>query len=139
MNRLIFTLIFTLFAHIIYAQNSEKIKINQPESVTKLINKHISYNVAKNGIDGYRIQIFFDSGNHSKSRAYAKKSNFILKYPHIRAYITYQSPNYKVRVGDFRTKLDAERFKQEILEEYPSAFSIPETIELPSLDIYDEI
>lgn len=139
MNRLIFSLVLVLFSGIIYAQDSENVKINQPESVTKLLEKHKRWCVGKNGIDGYRIQIFFDSGNHSKSRAYAKKSNFILKYPHIRAYITYQSPNYKVRVGDFRTKLDAEKFKNEIIEDYPSAFSIPELIELPSLDIYDEI
>ena len=123
----------------VFGQNEEKIKLIEPEEVTTLINKHISYNASRNGMDGYRIQIFFDSGNHSKSRAYAKKSNFILKYPHIRAYITYSSPNYRVRVGDFRTKLDAERFKQEIIEDYPSAFSIPEEINMPSLDLYDEI
>lgn len=122
-----------------FSQDVEKVKINEPQEVKALISKYISYNHDRNGIDGYRIQIFFDSGNNSKSRAYAKKSNFILKYPHIRAYITYQSPNYKVRVGDFRTKLDAEKFRQEILEEYPSAFSIPEKINMPSLDLYDEI
>lgn len=127
-----------LFTGNLFAQESN-VTIHEPEQVTKLIKKHVSYCKSKDGIDGYRIQIFFDSGNHSKGRAYAKKSNFILKYPHIRAYITYQSPNYKVRVGDFRTKLDAERFRHKILENYPSAFSIPDKINMPSLDIYDEI
>lgn len=118
---------------------TENIVVREPYEITTLINKHISHNASMNGMEGFRIQIFYDSGNNSKSHAYAVKSGFILKYPNIRAYITYEAPNFKVRVGDFRSRLDAERFRNKIIDDYPSAFIMPDKISFPSLDIYDEI
>ncbi len=136
------SLFLTLFVLVIviplYAQNGDNITINASEDISKLINKHIAFNKAKGGIDGYRIQIFFDAGNRSKSRSYVTKSNFILKYPNIRAYISYDAPNYKVRVGNFRTKLDAEHFRHKILEDYPASFTIPCQIDYPRLNKYEE-
>ncbi|HRZ76622.1 MAG TPA: SPOR domain-containing protein, partial [Bacteroidales bacterium] len=40
---------------------------------------------------------------------------------------------YKVRVGDFRTRLEAEGFLQQILTEYPGAFVIKDMIRFPPL------
>lgn len=136
------SLLITLIAFVIIiplnAQDEDNITINESEDINKLLNKHIAFNKAKGGIDGYRIQIFFDAGNRSKSRAYAIKSNFILKYPNTRAYISYEAPNYKVRIGNFRTKLDAEHFRHKILEDYPASFTIPCQIDYPRLDKYEE-
>ena len=59
---------------------------------------------------------------------------FIGKYPGIGAYLSFKAPNYKVRVGDFRTKLDAQRFLNEILAVYPSAWIIDDIINLPKVE-----
>jgi hypothetical protein len=106
----------------------------QDEKVDLLVQKHVQINQNRNGIDGFRIQIFFDSGNNSKTRARSIYDSFLSKYPDVGAYLTFKSPNYKVRVGDFRTRLDAQRFLNEILPEYPNAWIIEDQINLPRIE-----
>ena len=120
------------------AQDTNKgkghIQIVQDEKVDLLVSKHIQINQSRKGIEGYRIQIFFDSGNNSKTNAQSIYEGFKAKYPDIRAYLTFTSPNYKVRVGDFRTRLDAQRFLNNIIEEYPNAWIIADLINFPVVE-----
>lgn len=116
-----------------YSQNQGKIIIYQNENIEKLLKEHKSFNKNQSGILGYRINIFFDSGNNSKSKAYSIKSQIMNEYPDIEAYIVYQEPNYKVKVGDFRTRLDAERFLNQISNEYKNGFIIKEIVNLPKI------
>jgi len=83
-------------------------------------------------IDGYRIQIFFDE---SKTVAQSQKAAFINSYPEYKAYIDYMAPNYRVRVGNFRTKLEAEKLKQELISIYPTCIVIKDKIELPKIEL----
>ena len=122
----------------LFSQEAEKdsgnIRLIQDDKVDLLVSKHIQINQNRKGIDGFRIQIFFDSGNNSKTRAQTIYETFLSKYPNIGAYLTFKSPNYKVRVGDFRTKLDAQRFLNEILPDYPNAWIIDDQINLPKVE-----
>ena len=86
------------------------------------------------GITGYRVQIFFDSGNYSGDRADRVKKEFEKKYYDIPAYITWKAPNYRVRVGDFRTRLDAEKYLKRINRIYPNAWVIKDKINFPVLN-----
>jgi hypothetical protein len=131
--RLILLLIFFLNFFIGFSQNNGKITINQDENISKLLQDHKTFNKNQTGIVGYRIHIFFDSGNNSKSKAYSIKTQFMAEYPDVEAYIIYQEPNYKVKVGDFRTRIDAQRFQKEISNEYKNAFIIKEIINLPKI------
>lgn len=81
-------------------------------------------------IDGYRIVIFFDQ---DKSVVSQQKANFLARYSDYRAYVDYVAPNYRVRVGNFRTKLDAERLKAELLPYFPTAVVVEDKIQLPNL------
>lgn len=110
------------------------IRFVQDEKVDLLVSKHIQINQNLNGIDGFRIQIFFDSGNKSKTRAKSVYESFMVKYPDIGTYLTFKSPNYKVRIGDFRTKLDAQRFLNEIIADYPNAWIIEDKINSPNVE-----
>ena len=107
------------------------IQIVQDERIDLLVSKHIQINQNRKGVDGYRIQIFFDSGNNSKTKAQSIYEGFKAKYPDVRAYLSFKSPNYKVRVGDFRSRLDAQRFLNDINNEYPNAWIIADQINLP--------
>jgi hypothetical protein len=111
-----------------------KIEVYQDSWVDTILNRHIQYNHQQNGIDGYRVQIFFDAGNNSLNRASNVAEQFQLLFPGDTAYISFSEPYYKVRVGDFRTKLDAEGYLQEILPDYPNAFVIKDKINFPRLD-----
>ena len=116
------------------AKDSGNIQLIQDEKVDLLVTSHIQINQNRKGIDGYRIQIFFDSGTKSKIRARSVYDNFLIKYSNIGAYLSFKAPNYKVRVGDFRTKLDAQRFLNEIIADYPNAWIIEDQINLPKVE-----
>ncbi len=85
-------------------------------------------------IPGFRIQIFFDSGSNSSDRARNAREQFQMKFPDIPAYISWKAPNYRVRVGDFRTRLEAEKALQQIMTEYPNAWVIKDEINFPQIN-----
>ncbi|GAB3920502.1 SPOR domain-containing protein [Mucilaginibacter myungsuensis] len=77
---------------------------------------------------GYRVQFFFGS---SRAEAYAAQAKMQTRYPEYRTYITFSEPNFKVRVGDFRTRLEATRLVQELRPIFHTLFVIPERINPP--------
>jgi hypothetical protein len=113
-----------------------KIEIIQDPRLETLLTKHIQINQNKEGIEGFRIQIFSDSGNNSKNQAQAVNDGFIARFPTIKTYLTFKSPNYRVRIGDFRNRLDAQRFLLEIASDYTNAFIVSEKINLPQVESF---
>jgi hypothetical protein len=109
-------------------------EIIQDARVDSLVKKHIQINQALNSMDGFRIQVFSDSGINSKNKAQSAQDEFQSRFPGMGVYLTFKSPNYKVRIGDFRTKLDAQRFLIELTADYPNAFIIADQINLPKTD-----
>lgn len=110
-----------------------ELNIIQDERVNELIEKHIQANSAFNGLTGYRIQIFFDSGSNARNKANNERRRFMALFSHTKAYITFDAPNFKVRVGDFRTRLEAEKMLLEIQKHFEMAYVVPSKIELPDL------
>lgn len=125
------TILIIAISFIIQAQSEggQGIVIHQEPAIAKLVEKHkiISENFPKT--DGYRVQIYSVSGVNSRERANQMKEEFLKKFPDNDVYIVYHSPSYKVRLGDFRTKLDALRYLQTIKAEYPFAFVVVDKIE----------
>ncbi|TSA28238.1 MAG: SPOR domain-containing protein [Bacteroidetes bacterium] len=110
------------------------VRIIQDPAIEQLVQKHIRVNETREGIPGYRIQIFFDSGTNSKTKATSVCDEFRRRYPGMSIYLTFSTPNYKVRVGDFRTRLDAFRFLQELQLDYPNAYVVADQINLSNID-----
>jgi hypothetical protein len=134
-----FTLVILMFqTGFIMAQKPdsmpEKKEIVRDQRVDLLVSKHIQVNQALKTVDGFRIQLFSDSGNNSKMKAQGVLDEFTGKYPQVGGYLSFKSPNYRVRVGDFRTRLDAQRFLNELQADYPNAFIITDQINLPKPD-----
>ena len=94
----------------------------------------IMENPDNKAIPGFRIQIFFDSGLNSSDRARQARDEFLLRYPDIQAYVSWKAPNYRVRIGDFRTRLEAEKTLQLILIDYPNAWVIKDEINFPVMN-----
>lgn len=117
-----------------WAQQKGSIEINTDSNVSRLLSAYNKLLLEYPGMEGFRIQIFFDSGNTSKQAAMSAKRTFELRFPDIETYISFEEPNYKVRVGNFRTKLDAEGCLKRIGASYPNAFVVPDFIEFPKID-----
>ncbi|HEY0029273.1 MAG TPA: SPOR domain-containing protein [Bacteroidia bacterium] len=138
-NLTVFKSLFILFfifsaSEILLAQkiagDTGKVEFVQEYKVKELLAKHAEVN-AKAPIEGYRIKIHFGA---DKNKAKEIKAKFISKFPEFKAYEKYDQPNFNIRVGDFRTKLDAYKALKEIQLEFPSAFLVQDDIELPDLD-----
>ena len=116
------------------SKDSGSVTIYQDKLVDELVQKQIKLSVAGSNEDGYRIQIFTDSGNNSKTKAQSAMDEFLAKYPEMKAYLVFKSPNYKVKIGDFRSRLDAIRYLNRISAEFPNAFIISDLINLPQIE-----
>ena len=116
--------------------NTGEVNIYTDPRIDDLLELHIAYNETFPVLDGYRIHIFMESGNEALVNAEDVKGKFEEKYDEIPAYITFGEPYYRVRVGDFRTRLEASQFLQKINRKYPNAWVIKDKINLPSLPKY---
>ena len=117
-----------------YSQDEGNVQIIQDDRIDTLLKKHIELNELDPQIEGWRINIFFEAGNYSKRLAIEAKSEFVNKYADVPCYLIFQEPYYKVRIGDYRTKMEAEKFLNKIVRDYPNAFVVQDDINFPSLD-----
>lgn len=81
-------------------------------------------------VQGYRIQIYSDN---KKQPARDEKAKFLSLYSNVKAHEIYQQPYFKIRVGDFRTKLEAYKFQKEIVSNFPNSFIVKDEIEVDQL------
>jgi hypothetical protein len=72
----------------------------------------------------WRVQIYFGTGATSKNVAQSTEQKFKKLYPETTSYIIYEEPHFKVRVGDFHNRIEAEQLKSQIIEDYPNSFII---------------
>jgi hypothetical protein len=82
-------------------------------------------------IMGYRIQLFFDT---DKKEVDLARTKFIELYPTIETNVVYKAPNYFLKVGNFRTHLEAEKIKVTLDKDFPTNYILKELINLPSLN-----
>jgi hypothetical protein len=147
--RIVFLLIINLFVcPFLYAQapipegNQEQttkpeilqnLSVNQDERLDKMLNWHIEKNIKMDGMEGFRVEVFFSADYDALEQAKNQKVKFLSKYPDYAVHIKYDAPNFKVRIGDFRTKNEALKLLKEIDRNYPMAFIVPDKIKFPLL------
>jgi hypothetical protein len=107
-----------------------QIEIIQPEQAENLLRMHIANNRQLKGIPGYRIFIFSQSGQKKKKKADETRMEFMRRFPEIEAYQEYDTPNFQIFVGDFRTKNDALREKKRVEKVFPRAFIVSAIINI---------
>ncbi|HSD13727.1 MAG TPA: hypothetical protein VLB74_03690 [Flavobacterium sp.] len=117
--------IFTIFilcsfsGHKVHAQTS-KINIIQDPKFEMLLNEKRKINSSITVNDRYKIQIFYGTNEDAKKNL----SLFKKEYKNLDGTIIYSNPSYKVWVGTFKTRIDAEKNYKEILKKYPTALLI---------------
>ena len=117
-------------------QSSAEVKIRQSQAIVDAFKRHIRSN-SNRTMQGYRVRIFFDNQQNSRSESEATVESFRAKHPGIAAYRNFQSPFFKVTVGDFRTKSEAVELLNRIKSDFPSAFIVKENINYPIVDRYN--
>ena len=136
MKILCFVLFSVFYSTVVNAQTGE-IQVIKDKRIDALVDKQskVTPPDIKPQIDGFRVQVFFDS---EKSKINAARSQVIAKFPKTDTYITYNAPNFILKVGDFRTRLEAERVKAQLEVEFPTSFIVTEKVYLPRLQREDD-
>ncbi len=114
---IIFSILLTVTSLNIQAQEAA-ITINEDDKIPEILNLKKSLEKENKLAVGYTIQLYY--GDLSKANSIIKEyRNSYNSWP---ASIEYETPNYKVWVGSFSTRLEADRARLEIKEKFPAAF-----------------
>ena len=106
------------------------VEVVKDEKIDQLTDQYRKMSLNNPEIDGYRVQIFFDSGSNSKNKAVSIKGEFDLGNPETKSYLSYKEPYYRVRVGNFRTLSEAVGFQKKLSTSYPNSFAVKDKIVL---------
>ncbi len=136
MKAIKFFLLFLIFSGVVHAQNgvvfkksdSGKVDIIQNAKMTTLLGKYKNLSLERAVVEGYRVQIYFESGTNSKNLAEREKQRFERAYPDVPAYLSFSQPNFRVRVGNFKTYIEASAYQDSIKDKYPNSFTVKEEI-----------
>ena len=107
------------------AQTTGVVTINTNPRVNEIIAKKKEYNKNKK-IKGFKIQVF----NGTEHGAYQIRDKFEALFPDVDVKIQFASPEWKVHVGNYFTRLDADRELLKIKEEFSNAVVLPAVIEI---------
>ena len=123
---LVITAFFALISLSAKAQNNSEMGRDEiPESVTQLTDERIEFNREQKTYQGYKIQIFYGS----EKNCYEQRDEFEEMFPDIPTSVIFSTPQWKLQVGQYLTRLDADKAIVEIKKEYPAAIVLSTEIE----------
>ena len=99
--------------------------MGQDTSIRHVLNLYQTFAKEKREANGFRIQL---ASNNSREALMNLKARFMMIYPETDAYLEYQSPQFKLRAGDFRKRSEAETMLEEVRKDFPAAFIVPDKI-----------
>lgn len=82
---------------------------------------------------GFRVQVYSSNRQRvAKDEAFRLESRLNEAFPGVGVYVSYTSPFWKVRIGDFKSMQEARSFTDELLRKFPSlkgdAYTVRERI-----------
>ena len=120
----------TLMGRSILSVLGPGVTVNQSRTMRSALDSYVSNNAAKK-LSGFRIRVYFDNGQSARTRSESIARAVSNAFPGIGVYRTFESPNFKVCVGDFRTKDEALKVYHALKATYPTAIILKETINYP--------
>ena len=106
---------------------NKNVVVKQDSDVAELLSKYKEYNTKKEFTDGYRIQITYTD---VRNDVYNSKGKTYKDFPELPSYVEYEQPYYKLRLGDFKTRLEATYYLQQVTLVYPGAFIVRDKIRI---------
>ena len=131
MKRILCLSIFVVMATIGFAQGS--VHIDQDSRIESLIAKQRRVYANDSSYNGYRIHIFMEIGNDALQHAQQVKAQFEYAFPDIPIYLSYVEPHFRLRAGDFRNRVEAEKCLRRIKPRFREAFVTTDKIYRPKI------
>ena len=126
-------IIWILFFPVIGFSQAKSVEIIKDHRLDLLIQKQEELNKKaylenKKSIPGFRVMVI---NTNDRTKALDVKTTLLRNFPEHKTYLIYQSPNFKVQIGNFKTQVEAEKLKKIIVRLYPDGVIIvPTTIEI---------
>ena len=98
-----------------------------------LVNKQIEINEittrnSRRSAAGYRILVI---STNDRNKVIDAKTKMYREFPELKAYMMYQSPFFRLKVGNFKERPEAEEYLSQIQRIYPTGvYVVTDTIEV---------
>ena len=104
--------------------NQGVVEINQPVVMEQLMQSYIASNKRKQGVEGYRIQIYSETGARARQEAEGARNKLLTEFPNENVTISYDAPYWRVRVGYFRHKHETLLTLQKLRQMFPNGYAV---------------
>jgi len=122
----LFLLYALFFGSTGWSQTEGNITIESSQSIKQLVAQKRAYNKNKKYVKGFKVQLFYGS----EEGALKVKEDFMSVYPDMSSELKFHSPYWKVWVGSYKTRLEADRGLLEIKEGFQSAIVVPAKVRI---------
>lgn len=131
LNYILFVLIFGLIGKASYANDTVLIvkdaRLDILTAKQAQINRRSAMMTSAGMYRGYRLQLISTS---KREDALKMKTELMQYFPEHKSYTLFQSPNFKVRIGNFLKREDAEKFRKQLNRYFPKgAYMVEDAIE----------
>lgn len=118
--------------------SSNPVVVEKDPRIDQLVKKQMEINEvttreSRRYVQGFRIQVV---NSPDRAKVFAAKAKVYEQFPDWKSYLLYQSPNYKLRVGNFKTQEEAQDAMKQLAKFFPTGlYVIPDVIELKITDL----
>ncbi len=120
---------FLVSGHIVWASDTILVKkdarLDLLTAKQAQINKRTAMLTSNGQYKGFRVQVI---STNSRDQALRIKTELLSRFPDQKTYTSYQSPLFKVRIGNFVKKDDAEQFRKMLNRLYPRGVYVVEDV-----------
>lgn len=123
----IISCVLLILSHTLFAQtDTSSVVVQKDPRIDMLIKKQVQVNElttrdARRFVQGYRILVI---STNDRNKATNAKTKIYQEFPELKAYLMWQSPYMKLKVGDFKTREEAEPYLSAIQRFFPTGVYI---------------
>lgn len=112
-----------------------EVRIQSDPAIGNLLEWQLRQNEGQKAFSGYRIQIYSVSSYGSDiQKLKDMRDRFEIAFPDIPAYLKYFDPDFKIRVGNFHSRLECIPTLYRVRKLYPSSYPVKTEISLEELN-----
>jgi hypothetical protein len=126
--------LLTLSVKTLAQQDTFGVRVDKDPRIDLLVKKQAQINEestrdSRRTAPGYRIQV---ANTSDRNQAIAAKTKVYQLYPELKAYLLYQAPYFRLRVGNFKTSAEAQPYVKMLAKQFPPAtiFLVRDVIEV---------
>ena len=121
------------FSQIVSVADTNTVVVHKDPRVDALVKKQAAVNAAikrasARSMRGYRLLVV---NTNKRNEAIDAKAKIYTYFPDLKAYLVYQTPYFKLKAGNFKTREEADRYRKSMASIFPKGvFIINDTIEI---------